>query len=105
VAVTQQAIYVRKYPSEADFLADAENYIGRGYRIASQSWELGGPSLAGKIFFVLAAVMASLGAVGLITGQPQSVVLFVFALVVLVVAARERVRVLSLTYELEATKL
>lgn len=100
--MTSQAIQIRKYGSEAEFQADAGAYVGRDYRIATQAWEQGGPSTAGKLFFGLSAVIAVLGLVGLIIGEPLAVALFFMALVVLVVAGRERAKVLSVTYELQA---
>jgi hypothetical protein len=104
VSKTQQAIYIHKYGSEAEFQAHAGHYVERGYRIVSQSWEQGGPSRAGKVFFVLSAIVAVSGLVGLIIGEPLVIPLFFMALVLLAIAARERVRVLSVTYQLEAIK-
>lgn len=40
--------------------------------------EQGGPSRPGKFFFVLSAIMAALGIIGLIAGEEQAVVLFLW---------------------------
>jgi hypothetical protein len=102
--VSDQAISIRKYASEAEFQADAGPLAGRGYWVVSQSWEQGGPSLTGKVFLVASAIIAVIGLVGLIIGEPLSVALLFMAVLVLAIGARERVRILSVTYQSEGAK-